>query len=276
MKPPTAAGYGAAQLEQVRSVCLYVATKLADLRDEWVIIGGLVPSLLIDQQRLNAIDRHVGTLDVDLGLQLGILAQEGYREISARLREAGFGPDSNEAGKLVRQRWKHSSAALATVEFLIPPAAPGQHGGTLQNLERDFAAVVAPGVDLAFRDRRLVTLSGTTVLGEAASRDVFVCGPGAYVILKALAFAGRGANKDAYDLFYVLQHYEGGLTEIAESIRRLRGEPSVTEALGVLDREFRRVDATGPTRTGVFLGLVTDELRAQVVGLVDALLRMVA
>ena len=40
-------------LEQVRSVCLYVATKLADLRDEWVIIGGLVPSLLIDQRRLD-------------------------------------------------------------------------------------------------------------------------------------------------------------------------------------------------------------------------------
>jgi hypothetical protein len=98
MKPPTAAGYGAAQLEQVRSVCLYVATKLADLRDEWVIIGGLVPSLLIDQQRLKAVDRHVGTLDVDLGLQVGILAEEGYREITARLREAGFGPDLNETG----------------------------------------------------------------------------------------------------------------------------------------------------------------------------------
>jgi hypothetical protein len=74
MKPPTAAGYGAGQLEQVRSACLYVATKLADLKDDWVIIGGLVPSLLIDQQRLTAVDRHVGTLDVDLGLQLGILA----------------------------------------------------------------------------------------------------------------------------------------------------------------------------------------------------------
>ena len=68
-----------------------------------------------------------------------------------------------------------------------------------------------------------MTLSGTTLLGEAAPRDVFVCGPGAYVVLKALASAGRGANKDAYDLFYVLQHYEGGRAEIAESIRRLRG-----------------------------------------------------
>jgi hypothetical protein len=129
---------------------------------------------------------------------------------------------------------------------------------------------------LAFRDRRLVTLSGTTVLGEAASRDVFVCGPGAYVVLKALAFEGRGANKDAYDLYYVLQHYEGGLAAIAVSIRRLGANPSVANALAVLDREFRRVDAIGPTRVGAFLENPTDELRAQVVGLVHAVLRLVA
>jgi hypothetical protein len=274
VKPPTAAGYHVEQLEQVRAVCLYVATKLADLKEEWVIVGGLVPSLLIDQRRLEAVDRHVGTLDLDLGLQLGILEAGGYREITARLREAGFGPDSNEAGNLVRQRWRHPSAAHATVEFLIPPLQPDQRGGTLQSLEKDFAAVVAPGVDLAFRDRRIVTLSGTTLMGETASRDVFVCGPGAYVILKALAFDGRGANKDAYDLFYVLQHYEVGLAAIAHSIRPLAGEASAQQALKVLNRDFRRIDATGPMRTAAFLGLTTDAFRAQVVGLVDALLRM--
>lgn len=34
VKPATAAGYQIEQLEQVRSVCLYIATKLADLRGE--------------------------------------------------------------------------------------------------------------------------------------------------------------------------------------------------------------------------------------------------
>ena len=274
MKPRTAAGYNVEQLDQVRSVCLYVATKLADLRDEWVIIGGLVPSLLIDQRQLAAADRHVGTLDLDLGLQLGILEEQGYREITARLREAGFGPDSNEAGNLVRQRWKHPSAVHATVEFLIPQVRPDQRGGALQNLEKDFAAVVAPGVDLAFRDRRVVTLSGTTLIGETASRDVWVCGPGAYVILKALAFDGRGANKDAYDLFYVLQHFEGGLSEIADSMRPLAGEVAAQHALLVLNRDFRRIGGVGPVRTAAFLGLTTDDFQAQVVGLVDALLRV--
>lgn len=95
-----------------------------------------------------------------------------------------------------------------------------------------------------------------------------------YVSTKALAFDGRGANKDAYDLFYVLQHYDGGLAAIAHSIRPLAGEVSAQQALRVLNREFRRIDATGPMRTAAFLGLTTDDFRAQVVGLVDVLLRM--
>ena len=261
MKPPTAAGYDVEQLEQVRSVCLYVATKLADLKDEWVIIGGLVPSLLIDQRRLEAADRHVGTLDLDLGLQLGILEEEGYREITARLREAGFGPDSNEAGNLVRQRWKHPSAAHATVEFLIPPP-PARSGEeersrawrrtSQRSSRRASTSPFATGA--SFRCR------GRPSWERAPSRDVFVCGPGAYVILKALAFDGRGANKDAYDLFYVLQHYEGGLAAIAQLIRPLTAEVSAQQALKVLNREFRRIDGTGPMRTAAFLGLATVRL----------------
>ena len=49
-KPRTAAGYQRAQVTHVHATCLYVATKLGDLADELVIVGGLVPSLIIDQR----------------------------------------------------------------------------------------------------------------------------------------------------------------------------------------------------------------------------------
>ncbi len=41
-KPTTAAGYRGEHVELVRATCLYVATKLGDLSDDVVIIGGLV------------------------------------------------------------------------------------------------------------------------------------------------------------------------------------------------------------------------------------------
>jgi hypothetical protein len=67
-KPARATGYDRGQLDRVRATCLYVATKLGDLVDEIVIVGGLVPSLLVDQRGLQSVEeRHAGTMDLDVG-----------------------------------------------------------------------------------------------------------------------------------------------------------------------------------------------------------------
>src|SRR6266702_2599477 len=106
-KPNTAAGYPPDQVARVKATCLYLATKLGDLMPELVVIGGLVPSLLIDQQNLpeNATP-HVGTLDLDLGLAFALVGEQRYQEVAARLRNAKFIPDENEEGKPTRQRWR--------------------------------------------------------------------------------------------------------------------------------------------------------------------------
>lgn len=57
-KPNHASGYGPAQVEHVRATCLNIATKLGDFLDEIVIVGGLVPSLLIDQAAVTVPDRR--------------------------------------------------------------------------------------------------------------------------------------------------------------------------------------------------------------------------
>src|SRR4051812_14461265 len=51
-KPATAIGYPPQQAARVKATCLYLATKLGDLMPELVVVGGLVPSLLIDQHNL--------------------------------------------------------------------------------------------------------------------------------------------------------------------------------------------------------------------------------
>ena len=40
-KPSTAAGYRSEFVHLVRSICLYIATKLGDLEDDLVVVGGL-------------------------------------------------------------------------------------------------------------------------------------------------------------------------------------------------------------------------------------------
>jgi len=275
-KPTTAAGYSGEQAELVRATCLYVATKLGDLMDELVVIGGLVPSLLIQQDELpEGTDPHVGTMDLDVGLTLGLLDEGRYKTLTKRLRRAGFEQDVNDEGNPTRQRWKIEQIGKVTVDFLIQPSLPDDEGGKLRDIEPDFAAVIAPGLHLAFRDREKITLSGKTIMGENATRDIWVSGPGAYVILKSITFRLRGENKDAYDLYYLLRNYGSGVHEVAARLKPLLDDSWALKALDYLRQDFQAHDGTGPLRVAAFIrDAPDDEIQADVVGFIEQLLNL--
>ena len=272
-KPKHASDYKSEQVAAVRGMCLYVATKLGDMMDDLLIVGGLVPSLIIDQDDgSDNIERHVGTLDLDVGLQVALLNDGRYRQLTERLRDAGFVMDKNEAGKSTRQRWTIPNTGV-TIDFLIQPTREGDKGGKLRDLEPDFAAVIAPGLRCAFRDRKQVTLTGTTLLGEKATRDIWVCDAGAYIVLKALAFESRGENKDAYDLYYVARNYGAAPRDVAAKLRPLLEDPDAQRALTILKRDFSDPDAVGPMRVAAFVtGGKDDVLQADVVAFIGQLL----
>jgi hypothetical protein len=270
IKPTQAAGYARSHVESVRAACLYLATKLGDLIDETVIVGGLVPSLLVDQRVVN--EHHAGTMDLDIGLALAVLDEQRYQDLTARLRQAGFSHDFNEKGQPTRQRWKIERDTRVTVDFLIAPSLPGDKAARLRNIEQDFAAVIVPGLHIAFADRERVRLEGKTTLGETAARDVWVAGPGAFVVLKALALGNRGENKDAYDLFYVLRHLPSGLPDIVRRLEPHANDLFVREALGTLKENFAEIDSVGPRRVADFLGGTDDAVQADARGLVLDLL----
>ena len=217
-KPKRASEYKSEQVELVRATCLCVGTKLGDLMDDLVVIGGLVPSLLIDQDTLpEGSSAHVGTMDLDVGLTLA-----------------------------------------------------------LRNIEPDFAAIIAPGLRLAFQDRERVTIVGRTLFGEKATRDFWICGAGAYVVLKSLAFDGRGENKDAYDLYYVVRNFGSGVNEVADRLRPLVADAEAQRAIAILRRDFSDIESVGPLRVAEFVsGAPDDEIQSDVVGFIGQLLQHV-
>jgi hypothetical protein len=162
-----------------------------------------------------------------------------------------------------------------TVDFLIPATLETDRGGALRNLEEGFAAIITPGLELAFEDKQLVTLKGTTLHREQAIREVWVCEAGAFTVLKALAFEGRGENKDAYDLIYLLQNYGRGIADVFEHLHPLLGRPSAQQAVAILERDFIGVESVGIVRFAEFLGNRDDEtLRADAAGAARSLLAM--
>ncbi len=276
-KPQYISGYDSETTAALRRLCLYVATRLHDLMSEVRIVGGLVPSLLIDSAGVDTDNVHVGTMDLDVGLRISILQKSRYQEISRRLRNAGFANDVSAQGNPTRQRWVHDSGL--TVDFLIPYSDSGTAPGGLQDLEGDFAAVVTPGLELAFQDCISIDLDGPLPSGERVSRPIWVCGPGAFLILKALAFRNRAEPKDAYDLHYNLKNWKNGLEDIVERVSRLSDHSVVSDALGLLREDFASIDSIGPASIDRFLSGVdsnNDDLRADISGIVLEFCRRVA
>ncbi len=274
-KPRHADGYGPAQVDLAHRTCRYVATVLGEMMDEVVIAGGLVPSLLIDQETLpDGTMAHVGTMDLDVGFQLALLDGERYKAFAQMLRDEKFAPAVKPGGTKMRQTWTSTEIPTVAIDFLIPPS-PGHDGARrVQNLEGDFAAIVTPGLHLAFRNPRRVPMPGYDCKDRWTDRIVTVCGPGAFVVLKALAHSGRNEPKDAYDLYYLLQYFGEGAEEVAADLRPLLDDEDARKAMANLRAEYTRIDAVGPSRLAEFLSGRGDDVsvRADLVGLVRDLL----
>jgi len=265
-KPRTRSGYLRETTELVESACLTVAVTLGAFMDRLCIVGGLVPTLLIDRQLgvdADASDVHSGTNDLDIGLSIALLNDHQYTEISSRLRQEGFAPDRNLQNNPTPQRWKLNGLNL-TIDFLLPPVPGDEEGGRVKNLQGDFAALIAPGLEVAFSEREEITLEGRTLKGELVRRSIPVCGPASFVVLKALAFADRGEPKDAYDLVYVLRRWPDGTSDIADRFASLtsRHAEVVHMALSRLANDFMSIDSIGPRRAAAFEGGTGDDLDA--------------
>ena len=280
-KPRHRSGYTREETEQVKPACLTVAVTLGALMDDLCIAGGLVPSLLIDQQvgpDPETGDLHPGTNDLDVGLAIGLLDEEQYAEISKRLRQEDFEPDRNELGNRTPQRWRLAGCNV-TIDFLMPPIPGAERGGRIHNLEGDFGALITPGLQLAFDEHHEVIMEGYTLNGEAVRRSIPVCGPAAFVVLKSLAFADRSEPKDAYDLIYVIRRWPNGIADIASRLVTHAGKHSgvVRCALEKLANDFATPQNHGPRRAAAFDGSQGDDLAAASAdahGYVDDLLRL--
>ena len=151
------------------------------------------------------------------------------------------------------QRWTTGSVQPVTVDFLIPPNEETDKGGLIHYIESDFAAIITPGLELAFGDRSWAELCGHIPSGAWATRNIPVCGPGAFTVLKALAFGNRAENKDAYDLFYVWNGI--GVTDVAKSLAPLLPNTNIDNALCIIERDFCSPNGPGPIGAAHFIAL---------------------
>jgi hypothetical protein len=209
---------------------------------EFVLLGGLVPDLLCTR----AAQRHVGTTDVDVQVDLEI---QGGSVNAARLEhaltESGFVPDKERVW-----RWRDKSApgVVVKMEFLADvDGAPNRSTLKFDGCE-SLGAVNLRGTGFAARDWELRSFTAV-VDGKSGTSEVRVATLPAYLLAKTHAAYGRGIGKDWYDIAYVVLHNDdGGPGAAAARVRGVFAADLVGQtatALGELAANFGDAGSQG-------------------------------
>jgi len=258
----SAKAYTPQTIARVKSTCLTLAQALGDdLLAETVIVGGLVPTLLYESATpMTDVGAHVGTLDVDLALDLVILETERYEDMAERLDRAEFAPDEKASGVKTRQRWRSPDGV--SIDFLMPPVPPDEAGKRIQSITPDLAASTMRGLDLALAHAIRIPLAGTDLKGRNVTREIPVCPAHLFVMLKALAMRHRDKHKDAYDLYFVLATDDRKPEGLGAALAAFATHSAVAEAIATIERDFDSVDGRAAVDVCTFLGRPGDDALA--------------
>ena len=228
------------------------------------LVGGLTPRYLV-AARPPAVPAHAGTLDVDIVVDLQILADtEAYSTLADNLARMRFERSTNARGQKVSWRWQTrvEHGGLIVLELLVD--APQIAGGRVEPLPTDgtISALNIPHSSIVF-DLHQVTEVQAELLGGAgiAVEQVRHADLVSFTCLKALAFDQRFERKDAHDLVYCIEYAPQGLDGAAEMFRdALEGRHGavIRNSLAILRNRFTGDDVVdgyrkdGPTAVARF------------------------
>lgn len=254
--PTTAAQYDSRGHEATRRTLLDLAHVLGAYLDRLVVIGGLVPTLLLDGVDIP----HIGTLDIDLALDAQALREDDeYARMIALLEANGYVRNVAERVPELRpfqlQRevdlQDGGPAVQVVIDLLMPRGVPlTKHRPPLVT---DLRVQEIDGGRLALAHPVMHTLRGRTPEGWGDQAQLQVVSLPAFLALKGNALQRRRKAKDAYDVYFVIRNAPHGLDTLVEDCRALLADPLAREAFEEIARKFAVEDAYGPGTVGTFL-----------------------
>jgi hypothetical protein len=221
-KPQTIGGYETAVTEACERVLVTLLRGLGPWKDSVYLVGGLAPRYLITA-RPPRIARHAGTGDVDVVVDIGILTDtEAYSTLEENLRTMKFERAENEKG--VKQSWRWQTEVEGGVRMILEFLAdsPELGRGKVQELPTDgnVTAINIPHASMVFDLHKTVDITAQLLNGGGrATETVRYADIVSFTCLKAFAFDQRFERKDAHDLVYCLEHYEGGIEAALDAFR---------------------------------------------------------
>lgn len=272
VKPATFDGYSDQHTLDCERVLVTLLRGLGPWKDSVYLIGGLTPRYLVPA-RPPAVPAHAGTMDVDIVIDLQILADtQAYQTLEDNFKKLGFERAVNDKQQKLSWRWQTKTEHGAVMVLELLADAPEIAGGKVQALptEGTISALNIPHSSIVF-DQHQVTEIRAELLGDngVATEKVRHANLLSFTCLKAFALDQRNERKDAHDLVYCIEHAPDGLDAAAEAFRKeLEGKHGdvVRASLAILCNHFASDDKTeghrkdGPVSVAKFeLGEGDDE-----------------
>lgn len=243
-EPQSATDYDDRTTRAVKAVLIEMGQILGSFKGKFAVIGGAVPWLLLAGEDM----QHVGTLDIDLSLDAQALGDGEYATLVGALMGHGYEQRGElRRFQLVRQvPVQDGGAAIdVIVDFLMPRDAE-----IIKNVPpilSDFAVQRADGADLATRFYQMVAIEGPMPTGGTNRVEIAVCSIPALLAMKGYALVGRHKQKDAYDIYYCIRNYPGGIETLAQACKPILELGSGEQGFMFIEEKFDAVGGYGPT-----------------------------
>jgi hypothetical protein len=253
LKPKPRAGYTEVHADLCERTLVTLLRGLGPWKKGVYVIGGLVPRYLIQSRPDLTVPPYVGTMDVDLVLNLDILGEiQAYRRLEQNLKRIGFDRATNDEGRGQHFRWLMDVGAgvVVAIDLLCESVPDRQSRVVPLPGEKRLSALALPGAHLVALDCVEIKLTAELLTnGAIATETVRIANVVPFIVLKALAYEERVEEKDAHDLLYCLMYYGAGPGDVArEFVDRFARWPDTSllyRALEILRDRFA-TDETGP------------------------------
>ncbi len=260
----------------VKSVLIEIGQILGSFQGKFVVIGGVVPWLLPSESEMS----HVGTLDVDLCLDAEALGDGEYARLVESLQAQGYDQrDNSPRFQLVRSVPARGGSDIPVdVDFLMPREV--EIAKNIPPLVEEFAVQRADGADLALKFYEMVLIEGEMPGGGRNRVHIPVASTPALLAMKGYAIANRLKQKDAYDIYFSVRNFPGGMDALVAATKPLLEVDSAQEGYRLLSEKFRDMNDFGPTSVRQFVegsnalgDRTADQWQQDAFGQVDAWLK---
>lgn len=238
--------YTAEGVEAARSVLIELVHLLGEYKDNIVLIGGWVPEVLLP----HSSGSHIGSMDVDMAFNHLKIQKAGYKMIQELLQSRGY-QQGDQPFIFFRSVQIRDHTVKVQVDLLA-----GEYEGTSKSHRHQkvqgIQARKVRGCDLAFEMCKEIRIEGTLPDGAHDAVTVRVASIAPFLVMKGIAMEDRIKEKDAWDIYYCLLNYPGGIDALAEEFKPHLHHNLVKEGLQKIAGKFSSINTFGPKSVADF------------------------